>query len=200
MELTSQDYLALSDELKTRLVFIPQAATKALVDVLSLNDGFLSNDSCVIKFERNMFYYCLSSNKTESEMKTLKYSFPNIITERPSEYSTVEDDYRSLAIAKSINEECALMSTRWGMFQLLGSNYRQCGYIDPVSFVNDMRQSRKKQLAILGYYIKSNVLLCSALDYLDWNDFIEVYSRSNVVKENAVSLLERQYKVRTSMP
>lgn len=56
-------------------------------------------------------------------------SYPTICFPKwdKSKYLGGAHEYKRLEIAKKIDEECALKSASWGMFQIMGFNFAYCG-------------------------------------------------------------------------
>jgi LysM repeat protein len=63
-----------------------------------------------------------------------------------------KDQYTVLREAFALNPAAACMSASWGMFQVLGSNYKMCGWTGVRQFVTDMFESEAQHMrAFLGY-------------------------------------------------
>jgi len=128
------------------------ACIHAVADVESNGDGFLKNGMPKILFEAHSFHN-LTGGKYD-----IKY--PNIsspIWDKKLYYGgTLE--YTRLNIAKTLNEDAALKSTSFGKFQIMGSNYKECGYTTVQSFVSDMYVSEISQLMAFVRFLKSTGL------------------------------------------
>lgn len=61
--------------------------------------------------------------------------------------------------AFKLNEEAALMSASWGKMQVMGFNYRVCGYTTIFEFVKAMFESEKNQIRAGLQYLKHNNLI-----------------------------------------
>ena len=60
--------------------------------------------------------------------------------------------WKTLTEAAALDHDAALMACSWGMFQVMGFNYADCGYKDASSFVEAMKQGARGQLdAFVGY-------------------------------------------------
>ena len=59
-----------------------------------------------------------------------------------SKYLGGVHEYKRLELAKEIDEECALKSASWGMFQIMGFNHLYCGCKDVFEFVKKMHLPR----------------------------------------------------------
>ncbi len=78
--------------------------------------------------------------------------------------------YDRLAEAMALNREAAMMSATWGMFQVLGSNYRLVGFPDIDSFVAAMCASEAAHLEAFAAYCVSRDLV-RYLAAHDWANF-----------------------------
>jgi hypothetical protein len=64
--------------------------------------------------------------------------------------------WATLKEAMALNADAALQSTSWGMCQVMGFNYKKCGYKDVFAFVEAMKAGPKGQLeAFVGYCLKT---------------------------------------------
>lgn len=72
-------------------------------------------------------------------------SYPTICFPKwdKSKYLGGASEYKRLEIAKKIDEECALKSASWGMFQIIGFNHLYCGCKDVFEFVKRCRNLMK---------------------------------------------------------
>lgn len=60
--------------------------------------------------------------------------------------------WKTLTAAMALNHEAALLSCSWGMFQVMGFNYKTCGYPDVDTFVDKMKAGQQGQLdAFIGF-------------------------------------------------
>lgn len=86
-----------------------------------------------------------------------------------------EEEQARLESAKALDEEAALKSASWGMFQILGENFKECGYENVNDFVTAMSEGAGAQLnAFVQFVIHKH--LADELQNLDWADFAKVYN------------------------
>lgn len=95
-------------------------------------------------------------------------------------------EYERLEKARSINREAADASASWGMFQIMGFNYKACDENSVESFVTAMCESERKQLILSARFIKKGGML-SALIAKNWSEFackynVPVINRTNMMK------------------
>lgn len=92
-----------------------------------------------------------------------------------SKYLGGVHEYKRLELAKEIDEECALKSASWGMFQICGFNHNLCECKDVFEFVHKMSESHANQLELMYYFMKNSGCL-SNLKEKDWAGFAKKYN------------------------
>lgn len=92
-----------------------------------------------------------------------------------SKYLGGASEYKRLEIAKKIDEECALKSASWGMFQIMGFNHLYCGCKDVFEFVKKMQESHESQLKLMYYYMNNTSCLKNLKEH-DWAGFARKYN------------------------
>lgn len=156
---------------------IDPAALLAVKEVESNGVGFLPNGKPKILFEGHIFYRLLAQSVNTASLNQLCKQYPNIVypTWNRSKYFGGDREYIRLANAMSINHAAALKSASWGMFQIMGMNYAQCGCKDIDEFVGKMKSSEEDQLMLTIRFLKNNHL-CSALNTHNWASFARSYN------------------------
>lgn len=156
---------------------IDPAALLAVKEVESNGGGFLPNGKPKILFEGHIFYRLLAQSVNTAHLNLLCKQYPNIVypTWNRSKYFGGDREYIRLANALSINHAAALKSASWGMFQIMGMNYAQCGCKDIDEFVGKMKSSEEDQLMLTIRFLKNNHL-CSALNTHNWASFARSYN------------------------
>lgn len=156
---------------------IDPAALLAVKEVESNGGGFLPNGKPKILFEGHIFYRLLAQSVNAASLNQLCKQYPNIVypTWNRSKYFGGDREYIRLASAININHAAALKSASWGMFQIMGMNYAQCGCKDVDEFVGKMKSSEEDQLMLTIRFLKNN-RLCSALNTHNWASFARSYN------------------------
>ena len=101
-------------------------------------------------------------------------------------------EYDRLDKAMKINKIAALKSTSWGMFQIMGFNYKSCGCKSVDEFVTKMKQSEKAQLDMFVQFIVNNKL-DKYLREKDWKGFAAKYNGPGYAENQYDIKLERAY-------
>lgn len=156
---------------------IDPAALLAVKDVESNGGGFLSNGKPKILFEGHIFYRLLTPLLNLARLNQLCKQYPNVVypTWDRSKYFGGEREYLRLTTAININRAAALKSASWGMFQVMGMNYAQCGCKDIEEFVDKMKSSEEDQLMLTIKFLKNNSLLFY-LNNHNWASFARSYN------------------------
>lgn len=71
--------------------------------------------------------------------------------------------WKTLNAALALNHDAALLACSWGMFQVMGFNYKMCGYPDVDGFVDKMKAGQQGQLDAFIGFCKSTKGLAQAL-------------------------------------
>jgi peptidoglycan hydrolase-like protein with peptidoglycan-binding domain len=85
------------------------------------------------------------------------------------------DQYARLEKARTINEDAALESASWGLFQILGYHWKSLGYASIQEFVERMHKSEGEHLQAFARFLKANDLV-KYLKALDWAKFARGYN------------------------
>lgn len=142
------------------------AAVRAVMDVES-RGGFLADGRPKILFERHYF----------SRLTNGKYdqSNPDISAKKWGGYKGGAAEYERLGRAISLDRAAALRSASWGAFQIMGDNYRACGFDNVEDFVAAQVAGEPEQLDAFVSFIKKSGL-DDELIRLDWSGFARGYN------------------------
>lgn len=103
--------------------------------------------------------------------------------------------YDRLNEAFSLDKTAALESASWGLFQIMGFNYGQCGFASAEDFVVAMRTTERAHLdAFLGFCRGAG--LVAFLKSHDWVRFALGYNGPGEAKNNYHNKLAQAYKQR----
>lgn len=171
MSITEKQYKAVAKKLGCEV-----AAIKAVEKVESRGNGFLKDGRPKILFEGHIFWkQLLGAGK---DPKKLRKGNEDILypTWNPTEVRPFYnmDQYVRLQKAEKIDKPSALKSASWGAFQIMGFNYKICGYDTVEEFV-DAQQSEYNQLDCFSNYILNNHLDVN-LQNKDWKGFARGYN------------------------
>lgn len=156
--------------------------------------GFLSNDKPVILFEGHVFWKYLKQNNIDPN-KFVKGNEDILYPSWTKKYykgGIAEWDRLNRAI--QIHRDSALMSASWGMFQIMGFNYKTCGKRSVRDFVDSMSESEYEQLMLSVNFIINNPKILKALQNKDWDTFAYYYNGSGYKANQYDTKLAQAYK------
>ena len=158
--------------------------------------GFLQADpSKPVTLEEGHIFYKYGKQKG-LDVNSLCISYPTICYKSWTKqyYKTGLAEYARYELAASVNQEVAMLATSWGCGQVMGFNYKACGYNTVKAFVNDMYLSEKLQLRAMCMFIKSNTKMFNALKAKDWKTFASCYNGPSYASNKYDSKLAKAYE------
>lgn len=167
------------------------AAVKAVREVEARGTGFWG-ERPVILFERHQFWKRL----TERGLDPLDFKAGNedILSKTRGGYVGGAREYNRLERARRIDENAALESASWGLFQVMGFHWKTLGYPSVKQFVALMQKSEGEHLDAFVRFNKVNDL-ARFLKARDWAGFARRYNgskfRENRYDEKLAAAFER---------
>lgn len=151
------------------------ATIKAVQTVESGGKGFVVPGKPTILFEGHIFWQELSKRKIDPSKHVPGNEDILYPKWTKQYYKGGLSEYTRLEKAVKINEDAALASASWGMFQIMGSNYALCGKKNVKDFVAAMQESEDQQLSLFITFIENNHL-DKYLKNKDWQGFAQKYN------------------------
>lgn len=188
MSLSEQDFQKAAERLG-----IEVAAVKVVREVeTGGRGGFLPSGRPPILFEGHIFWRELGKKGINPE--SVRAGNEDILYRAWTRqyYSGGEKEYTRLEKAMKIHEEAALASVSWGMFQILGNNFAECGKRNVTDFVETMRRSEADQLMLFVAYLEKRKLQVY-LRNKDWAGFARKYNGPAYAKNKYDEKLEAAY-------
>jgi hypothetical protein len=170
--LSADDYREVAEELD-----IEVAAIKAVVEVEAglAHKGFWAPGKPLINFDLTIYRSrapkCGVSLTSARKQQPVIFSPPN--AKRYGSYQAAQQ--ARLDAACSIQRSSALESTFWGMFQIGGFNWKQCGVNSVEEFVQMMSRSERDQLELFARFITANNMV-DAIRRGNWLQFALKYN------------------------
>lgn len=144
------------------------AAIRAVAEVESRGEPFLDDGRPPILFERHVFSRLTGGRFDEQ--------YPSISNPEPGGYGPGgAAQYDRLLDAIELSARAALESASWGRFQIMGFNFRACGYGAVEPFVNAMCGSEAAQLSAFVSFVRFHGL-DAFLRTRNWPAFAEGYN------------------------
>ncbi len=167
-------------ELAAATLRVPVASIRAFAEVESRGSGFLPDDRPVILFERHIFRRQLIAHGANLALiSDLDKSRPDICNKTAGGYGASSKEWQRLDDAVKINRAAGLESASYGAFQVMGFNWKRCGYASVQEFVNAMFKGSAAHLDSFVRYIQSDEKLHQALRKKDWATCARLYNGEN---------------------
>jgi len=185
--LTEQDYINAASILN-----VDVAAIKAVKEVESSGSGFLKDGHIKLLFEPHIFFRQLKARGINPY--PLMEGNEDILYAKwvTGKYGTINQQPERLARAIAINEDAALCSASYGLFQLMGFQYQACGYDTVKAFYEDMCKDEATQLNIFCNFIKANHYDDELREH-KWEEFALLFNGSGYRKNKYHIKLENAY-------
>ena len=168
---------------------IEVAAIKAIASVETKGSAWVAPGVPTILYERHIMARLLKAKGIST------VGLPeDLVNTTPGGYGKYSEQHAKLDRAVLIDRDSALQSCSWGMFQLMGFNYKACGYATIQDFVNAMYKSEDSQLDAFVGFIRSNSSLNQALKNKDWATVARIYNGSDYKKNAYDTKLAEAYK------
>lgn len=158
------------------LLDVEVEVVKAVTKVESNGSGFEFNNHPRILFESHIFWKKLK-NPDKYNTKDNKDILNKTWDEGQGYYKGGVAEYARLEKARLISTEAAEASASWGLFQIMGFNYKECGCNSVREFVDRMSMNEYQQLLLFVAYIKHRNLH-PYLQKKDWAGFAKYYNGS----------------------
>jgi hypothetical protein len=146
---------------------------RAVIQVESAGAGFAPNGDIKIQFEPHWF------------KRYTGHIIDNKVDIQTEEWAAYKE-------AKAINWEAALLSTSWGLGQVMGFNFKAAGYNSVGEMVAGFKTGEKAQLRGMLNFIKNNFIL-DELQRKDWAGFAKVYNGAGYKQFNYDKRLQEAY-------
>ena len=137
--------------------------------------GFQSNGELTVLFEAHLFYKELRNVGLNPDALMARY--PNLISPVWNRALYKGGDAENVRLAEALKiHPCALKCASYGMFQILGSNCRACGFATPEEFIAFLKTGTEAQVGAFLKFVSSNPAMLVALKIHDWATFARLYN------------------------
>ena len=155
------------------------AAIKAVAEVETRGAAFDASNRPTILYERHIFA------KATVPPGKFNAGYPDLSASTgygPGGYGTMGQQYAKVARAFLLDADAALKAPSWGKFQILGVNFRECGYATVAEFVKAMTTSEREHLLAFVKFVASSPARLQALRNKDWAGFALRYNGPDYAK------------------
>ena len=164
------------------------AVIKAVAKIESNGSGFNADGAPKTLFEGHWFHK-LTGGKYSNDPKYQSISYKKW-TRKWYGNQTVEK--QRLDLAGTLDRDAALQAASWGAFQIMGFNYKLCGFKTVQEFINAMYKGEGTQLLAFIGFVKSKKLDDELRDK-DWARFAYYYNGSGYAVNKYDEKMEAAY-------
>ena len=167
--MTDDDFERAARELNVEV-----AAIKAVAEVEASGLGFLPDGRPAILYEAHIFHRATGgkhANAVDSRGKKLS----SAKWDRTLYGATGDWQHKRYEAARALDADAANKACSWGTFQILGENYKACGFDSSQAFVDAMWGGEAAHLDAFVAFIKANKL-DGALRAKNWAAFARGYN------------------------
>ena len=170
-QLTDTDYENAANDLCCDI-----AAIRAVAEVESRGDGFLSDGRLKVLFEGHQFHKYTKGSFAHSHPALCYAKWTrDHYAKGPNSEARGAGELARLEAAMALDRNAALLSTSYGKFQIMGFNFALCGYPTVDDFYEAMQVSESEHLRAFCAYITA-VGLDDELLAHDWGSFARRYN------------------------
>ncbi len=162
---------------------VPVARLKAVKAVEASGQGFSPDGRPLILFEPHRFS---KATKRAFDGRAPDVSYP--VWGRSKYPKTQDGRYTQLVKAVGLDVDAGFASASYGLFQILGENYKAAGFDSPYDFAVAQARDEKTQLWSFENFLRANPAMLAALQAGDWATFARLY--------NGPAYRQNQYDVR----
>lgn len=160
----------------------------AIIDVESRGSGFDRQGRVLALFEPHVFWRELGPGPERDRAAAAGLAYPNWTA---GGYPS--DSYPRIIAACEINEDAALRSTSWGMFQIMGFNCLLAGYGSARAMIEAFKDDEEAHLEAMATFVVSSGL-DAKLRRHDWRGFARGYNGSGYARHGYHTKLEVAYR------
>jgi len=166
---------------------------EAIIAVASVesgvHDAFLDTGEPVILTEPHLFHQFTGGrfDKSHPELSYPKW--------KPGNYPPPGKQHARLAQMMKLDRDAAIKATSWGLFQVLGANYRRAGFATPQAMVNAAYDSVDAQLRMFVMFILLDPKreLQPAIQLREWEKFADGYNGPRHAENNYAPRMAAAY-------
>jgi len=171
------------------------AALKAVIAVESAGNGFAPDKRPIILNEPHIFYRELGKVSAAKRTEAVKAGLAYARWKTKPYPKTQALRYAWLGKAMAISKDAALKACSWGLGQIMGFNYKLCGYASVTAFVEAMKVSEGAQLYAIARFIVS-AKLQRHIRNKAWAAFAKGYNGSGHAKHGYHTKMANAYAKR----
>jgi hypothetical protein len=152
--------------------------------VESSSDGAYYDDGQpTLLYERHLFHRFTNGKFNLSKVSNIPHPYNILSSPNPGDYGNKSWQHLKLRAAIKLDRDAALRSCSWGLFQILGDNWKRCGYLSLQDYINDVYQGgADSHLRAFTFFIHSDSDLHRALKDGNWHTVGRLYNGRNYMQ------------------
>lgn len=105
-------------------------------------------------------------------------------------YKGGTQEWDRLNVAISLDEDAALQSASWGLFQIMGFNFKACGFDSVKAFVDFIKGPDDADMEAFVNFVKANPKILAAMKAKDWQAFALNYNGPGAVASYSAKMAD----------
>jgi len=182
---------------------VDEASVKAVIRVESAGSGFIGAKPKIL-FEGHIFWRELKKRGIDPSTRDIG-NYADVLYEKwtkrfyrrgDGEHDRLENAERcavDLGLSQPEAHDAACASASWGLFQILGNNYKACGFASAGDLATQMATGENKHLAAFCSFVIANPAMHQALKEKRWADFARRYNGPAYAKNRYDQKLAEAY-------
>ncbi len=171
---------------------VEPAAFRAVIAVEAAGSGFDQRGRPKALFERHYFFKQLAK-KPELQARAVEEGLAYVAWGMKPYPKGSDAVYAEIERACAIDDEAALLSTSWGLGQIMGANFKMAGCPSVAAMLDEAMASEAGQLRQMGAFIQSANLI-RPLQFKDWAAFARGYNGPGYAKNAYDAKLADAYR------
>lgn len=162
------------------------------------HSGFQKTGLLTVLFEAHLFYRELK--KAGLNPNSLMIKYPNLISPVWNRTLYKGGDFENTRLAEAVKiHECAWNCASYGMFQILGSNHRACGFNTTQDFISYLKTGQEAHVDTFLKFVSSDIRKLKALKSKDWAMFARLYNGPAYAQNKYDAKLANAYNKQNSL-
>lgn len=163
------------------------ATVQAVAEVETARGGFLPDGRPDILYEAHVFHRVTAGRHAAAlDRSGVPLSVPR--WNRSLYGAAGAHQWERHDDAARLDPDAAVMACSWGAFQVLGENWRMCGYASPQAMAGFMREGIAEQLDAFIAYVRAVPGLRQAIQQHDWPTVARLDNGPGAVAEYGAKL------------
>lgn len=155
----------------------------------------------IILYECHVAYRVIVAKSGLEEANRLAKAHPDIINPKPYyskknpyKYGLYANQHKKLQKCVAVaGYDVAMQAASWGIGQVLGENWKMCGYDSVRAFINDAYGSEKTQLTMMCNYLKGKKGMLVAMQEFNYDKIAYLYNGEDYAVNDYHTKIEKAH-------